>query len=97
MITPYANYSISRDYKLLWELAHVNSIICIVDMEHGEPETPRDVAKTTHSPTWSPSVVSVGSRGIGHVWAESVEEFVAGCEACNLEWIVPPVFGPHYL
>lgn len=90
MIVPYAHYPASRDYRLLWELAHHHSIICIVDMEHGKPDSPRDIARTTHSPEWSPELVQVGSRGIGHVWAESADEFIAGCHACNLEWLVPP-------
>lgn len=89
MIVPYAHYPLSKDYRMLWNLAQRHSIVCIVDMEHGKPGTARDITSTTHSPDWSPKLVQVGSRGIGHVWAESVDEFVAGCEACNLEWIVP--------
>jgi hypothetical protein len=91
MIVPIANYQTSRDYHKLWELAHHASIVCIVDHEPGKPETCRDIAHTTHSPEWSPDVVQVGSRGRGSVWAESLEEFVAGCTLCNLEWLVPPV------
>jgi hypothetical protein len=56
-----------------------------------DPIICRDIAHTTYSPEWSPKVVQVGSRGRGNVWAESLEEFVAGCTLCNLEWLVPPV------
>jgi hypothetical protein len=90
MIVPTANYPTSRDYRQLWELAHTAAIVCIVDMDHGKPDTCRDIARTAHSPEWSPELVQVGSRGIGHVWAESLEAFIAGCEQCNLEWLVPP-------
>jgi hypothetical protein len=90
MIVPTANYPTSRDYGRLWELAHTAAIVCIVDMEHGKPGTCRDIARSVHSPEWSPELVQVGSRGIGHVWAESLEAFIAGCEQCNLEWLVPP-------
>jgi hypothetical protein len=90
MIVPTANYPTSRDYRQLWELAHTAAIVCIVDMDHGKADTCRDIARTVHSPEWSPELVQVGSRGIGHVWAESLEAFIAGCEQCNLEWLVPP-------
>jgi len=90
MIVPTANYPTSRDYCQLWELAHTAAVVCIVDMDHGKPDTCRDIARTVHSPEWSPELVQVGSRGIGHVWAESLEAFIAGCEQCNLEWLVPP-------
>jgi len=90
MIVPTANYPTSRDYRQLWKLAHTAAVVCIVDMDHGKPDTCRDIARTVHSPEWSPELVQVGSRGIGHVWAESLEAFIAGCEQCNLEWLVPP-------
>lgn len=90
MIVPYAGYQTFRDYRKLWELAHIASIVCIVDMEHGEPNTCRDIARTIYSPDWSPELVQVGSRGVGHVWAKSIEQFIAQCEACRLEWLVPP-------
>ena len=90
MIVPTANYPTSRDYAQLWELAHTAAIVCIVDMEHGEPDTCRDIAGTIYSPEWSPKLVQVGSRGIGHVYAESLEKFMIQCKRCNLEWLVPP-------
>jgi len=90
MIVPTANYPTSRDYRQLWELAHTAAVVCIVDMDHGKPDTCRDIARTVHSPECSSELVQVGSRGIGHVWAESLEAFIAGCEQCNLEWLVPP-------
>jgi hypothetical protein len=33
--------------------------------------------------------VQVVSRGVVHFWAQSLEEFIVGCEQCNLEWLVP--------
>jgi hypothetical protein len=90
MIVPTANYPTSRDYRQLWELAHTAAIVCIVDLDHGKADTCRDIARTVHSPEWSPELVQVGSRGIGHVWAESLEAFISQCEQCNLEWLVPP-------
>ena len=90
MIVPYASYQTSRDYCKLWELAQMASIICIVDMEPGKPNTCRDIARTTHSADWSPKLVQVGARGIGYVWAESIEEFIAQCQVRRLEWLIPP-------
>lgn len=86
MIVPYAGYQTSRDYRKLWELAHIVSIICIVDFDHGDANTCRDIARTIYSPDWSPELVQVGA----YVWAESIEQFIAQCQARNLEWLIPP-------
>ena len=91
MIVPTANYPTSRDYTQLWELAHTAAIVCIVDMDHGRPDTCRDIARTIHSPDQLHEMVQIGSRGVGHVCAESLEAFIAQCEHCNLEWLVPPL------
>ena len=92
MIVPLANYSTSRDYRRLWELAHDHSIVCVVDYEPGIPVTCRDIATTGYSKECNPDVVKVSSRGIGHIWAESIEQFIAQCEHCNLEWLQPLPF-----
>ena len=89
MILPLANYSTSRDYRRLWELAHDHSIVCVVDYEPELHDIYRDIATTTYFPEWSPDVMQVCSRGIGHIWAQSIEEFIEGCEDCNLEWLQP--------
>ena len=89
MIVPLANYSTSRDYRRLWELAHDHSIVCVVDYLPGIPDTCRDIAATRHSKEWDPDVVQVSSRGIGRIWAESIEQFIEGCEHYNLEWLQP--------
>ena len=81
MIAPLANYSTSRDYRRLWELAHDHSIVCFVDCLPGVPEAYRDIATT--------STMLVISRGVNHVLAKSIEEFIAQCEDCNLEWLHP--------
>ena len=90
MIVPTANYPTSRDYGRLWDLAHTAAIACIVDMYPGRSGTRRDIASTTHSPDYLPNLVQVGSQGIIYVWAESLKAFIAQCEHCNLEWLVPP-------
>lgn len=89
-IVPTANYPTSRDYGQLWELAHTAAIVCIVDMDHGKPGTCRDITRTAYSPDYEPKLVQVGSRGSSHVFAFNVVEFIAQCEQCNLEWLVPP-------
>ena len=91
MIVPTANYPTSRDYTQLWRLAHTAAIVCIVDMDHGKPGTCRDIARTVYSPDQLQEMVQVLSRGIGHICAESLEAFIAQCEHCNLEWLVPPL------
>ena len=94
MILHLANYSTSRDYRRLWELAHDHSIVCFVDCLPGIPETYRDVATTRHSKEWNPDAVKVSSRGFGRIWAESIEQFIEGCEHYNLEWL-PPLPNPE--
>ena len=83
MILPLANYSTSRDYRRLWELAHDHSIVCVIYGIY------RDIATTRCSTEWSPDVIQVCSRGLGHIWAKSIEDFIAQCEDCNLEWLQP--------
>ena len=89
MIVPLANYSTSRDYRRLWELAHDHSIVCVVDCLPSVSKTCRAIGTTVYSTEWSPDVVAVCSRGIGPVWAEYIEEFIAQCKDCNLEWLQP--------
>ena len=89
MIVPLAHYSTSRNYRRLWELAHDHMIVCVVDCKPGVSESYRDIATTRYSKEWSPDVMEVCSRGIGHIWAKSIEEFIAQCEHCRLEWLQP--------
>ena len=89
MIVPLANYSTSRDYRRLWELAHDHSIVCVVDYEPVIHDIYRDIATTRYSPELSPDVMRVSSRGVCHVWAKSIEQFIAQCEHYNLEWLQP--------
>jgi hypothetical protein len=85
---PLASYSLSRDYFKLWELAHKNSIICILDFEPGKHEC-RDVAATYYNPSCIAECVAISSRGRCYLLAESVEEFTTICTAYNLEWLIP--------
>ena len=98
MIVPLANYSTSRDYRRLWELAHDHMIVCVVDYEpvihdiYRDIATTsyfRDIATTRYFKEWSPGMMLVISRGVNHVLAESIEEFIAQCERCNLLWLQP--------
>ena len=89
MIVPLANYSTSRDYRRLWELAHDHSIVCVVDYENVIHDIYREIATTRHSKEWNPDVIPVYSHGCNHVLAKSIEEFIAQCERCNLEWLQP--------
>ena len=89
MIVPLANYSTSRDYRRLWELAHDHSIVCIADGLPGVSMARRDIGTTVYSKEWNPEWIQVISKGIGHFWAESIEQFIAQCERCNLLWLQP--------
>lgn len=88
MIVPLANYSTSRDYRRLWELAHDHSIVCVVDYVASYFQTYQIIAKTGYFKERNHDVVNVQS-GKYHVWAESIEEFIAQCEHCNLLWLQP--------
>ena len=89
MIVPFANYSTSCDYRRLWELAHDHSIVCVVDYILSYFETYQVIAATGYSKGRNPDVVQVSSRGKYHVWAESIEQFIAQCEHCNLLRLQP--------
>lgn len=77
------NYLFSTDYEALWELAQKQSVVCDVSY-YGC----RDIAQTICSLGPNP-VVQVSARGIGYVYADSLEDFVVGCQGCDLRWIVP--------
>jgi hypothetical protein len=81
-----AGYNGSRDYGRLADLARVRSIICIVDYQEC-----RDVAHTIFT-TCGANLESwcVSGRGIGYVHAFNRADFIARCEAANLEFIEPP-------
>ena len=89
MILPLANYSTSHDYRQLWELAHDHSIVCVVDYIPSYFETYQIIAATGYSKEQDPDVVHVQSRGKYHIWAESIEQFIAQCEHYNLLWLQP--------
>jgi hypothetical protein len=91
MIVPTANYPTSRDYHQLWKLTHAAAIVCIVDCDPGKSDC-RDIARTAHSPDDLPQLVQIGSRGACYVWAETIEDFIAQCQQCNLEWLVPTMW-----
>jgi hypothetical protein len=91
MIVPTANYPTSRDYHQLWKLTHTAAIVCIVDCDPGKSDC-RDIARTAHSPDDLPQLVQIGSRGACYVWAETIEDFIAQCQQCNLEWLVPTMW-----
>ena len=89
MIVPLANYSTSRDYRRLWELAHDHSIVCVVDCLPDVSGTCRDIGTTVYSKEWDSEWREVISRGISRIWAESIEQFIEGCVHYNLEWLQP--------
>ena len=80
-----AGYNGSRDYDRLAELAKVRSVICIVDYQEC-----RDVAHTIYSACDGLESWCVSGRGIGYVQAFDRADFIARCEAANLEFIEPP-------
>jgi len=104
LVRDLSGYTMSRDYRRLWNLAQVQSVVCVVDYGGGaqrdldaDPYVCRDVAHTICHSSWTPSgerapSVNVSARGICYVGAmpeEGVEGFVRQAEAANLEWIVP--------
>lgn len=82
MTTALQGYPLSKDYEKLYKLSKKQSVICIVDYYEC-----RDICKTAYveGEDW----VEVRARGIGYIWAISLEEFIAQCQSVNLEWVTP--------
>lgn len=87
LIRGIENYLFSTDYGTLWELAQKQSVVC--DVSYYDC---RDIAQTICSLGSNP-VVQVSARGISYVYADSLEEFVVGCQGCDLRWVVPEPTG----
>ena len=81
MIRNPTGYVTTKDYRLLFEEAQRESIICLC--QYGNDCT--DVAHTI----WGSDIMSVSARGTGYVTAGNIEDFVKQCEECDLEWIAP--------
>lgn len=86
-----SGYKTSRDYERLWELAQKASVICIVDMifyDGGAPS--RDVAHTLFRAggKYGP-VCELSARGIGYIFGDGKDDFVAQCAHHNVEFIEP--------
>jgi hypothetical protein len=75
-------YPMSRDYGILWVLAHRQGVICVVDNLDC-----RDVAQTLAMDDTKGSV-HVSSRGICYVAASDAESFSKSCREINLEWVL---------
>jgi hypothetical protein len=76
-------YTTSKDYARLWTLARTTPVVCIIDSY----EECRDVACTLHHT--DAASLQVSARGIGYIWAETIEDFAKQCHTLDLEWIPP--------
>lgn len=79
-LTNKHGYQTSRDYHTLYDVAHLQSVVCFVDYHEC-----RDVAATL----LLGDVIEISARGIGYVYATSKSEFSAQCEKLNVEFILP--------
>lgn len=73
-------YKTSTDYHTLYDVAHLQSVVCFVDYHEC-----RDIAATI---VFS-DVIEISARGIGYIYATSKSEFAAQCEKLNVEFILP--------
>ena len=82
-------YEFSSDYEQLWELAQRQSVACVVSFSgrliSGAPYDSRDICQTIRTP----GSLSVSVKGCTYISASKLKDFVAQCERCKLEWIVP--------
>lgn len=78
-------YETSRDYATLARLAETQSVVCIVDYQHGC----RDVAQTLNCESRYGVNLRISARGITYVDAITVEEFERQCRFANVEFLVP--------
>lgn len=105
IIRDLTGYSTSRDYRALYELAKIQSVVCIADYYGGAQRdldgnpapVYRDVCQTIAG-----YGVQVSCRGVCYADdigpgddPDGVEPFVESCEAVNLEWVVPAPWPDH--
>lgn len=83
------DYSGSKDYLKLAELAKKSSVICMVDYKREGKEPIRDVARTGFDHHHGEEVFQIGARGITYVHAFGLEEFLQFCALYNVEYLVP--------
>jgi hypothetical protein len=74
-------YQTDKDYRLLFEQAQKQSIICLCHHEH-------DCIDVAHT-IWGRNIMSVSARGNGYVCADNIDDFEEQCKECDLEWIAP--------
>lgn len=104
MIDKLFGYEFSNDYEQLWVIAHRQSVACVVSYNEpvplwlwsdrlisGESCNSRDICQTISTP----NAISVSVRGCTYISASKLKDFIAQCERCKLEWIVPASIIPH--
>ena len=99
LVRQVKGYPTSTDYAALWEIAHRQAVVCLVehrprhrwpnstDINHGV----MDVAQTVAMPDDSGKVwcVDISCRGISYVQGFGLPDFVEQCERASVQWLVP--------
>lgn len=76
-----ANYPMSEDYELLFELAQNQSVVCEVSY-HGKY---KDVAQTLFTEDW----FEMGIRGLAYFTETTKDDFIKQCRESKVRFIVP--------
>jgi len=89
VIRDVVGYRVSRDYRLVWELARRQGVVCVVDYTDGarlaREERLRDVCATL----CIDGTVHLSVRGCCYVSAGDPDVFARFCDELRVEWIVP--------
>jgi hypothetical protein len=86
-------YSLSKDYKRLWQELQRESIVCFADWTppYETSRVIRDVCQTK----WDGKTASACCRGVTYAWADNEADFVASCQEAGIEAVFPSVACPH--
>ncbi|GAF99920.1 unnamed protein product, partial [marine sediment metagenome] len=77
-ITNITGYKTSKDYERLYELAQLQSVVCITDYS----DNLRDICQTLYHD----GITELSARGTSYVYARSLDGFVKQCQKNNVEW-----------
>ena len=80
IIRTISGYDTSKDYSILWDLAHNQSIVCISNYLDC-----RDVCQTL----FDGKNIHISSRGHCYVFASTIDKFIESCSSYGVEFIIP--------
>lgn len=78
-------YPTSKDYKLLWQLMQIQSVICFMVVQCGT-YIRKEMYQTLYDPTPKLEGFWIGQ---GLIYAKDEKRFIRQCKKADLEFIIP--------